>query len=88
MENWVQFNVLELIDREKWPRVPMRRFLEINPLGEVRYLDKSGPKPEYKLIQPAVYGCKAYIMLIVGRHHGHMVTERFLQRDLVKRFFN
>lgn len=86
-ESWVQFDALEFVDRSMWPRVPMRRFLEINPLGEVRYLDTSGSTPEYKPLKPAIYNGQSYFMVPVGWHRGVMVIARFFSKDLVKRFF-
>jgi hypothetical protein len=86
-ENWVQFDSLEFIDKRLWPRVPLRRFFEINPLGEVRYLKTNGPTPRYKLLKPAVYDGKAYFMAPVGMHQGHVIISRILLSDLVKRFF-
>lgn len=88
MENWEQFDALEFVDKQQWPRVPMRRFFEINPLGEVRYLDKSGKTPEYRTIKPAIRNGEKYFMAPVGWHRGNLIVSRFLLKDLVKRFFS
>lgn len=83
---WIQFDVLELIEKRKWPRRVIRRYFEINPLGQVRYLEKSIPK--YIEIKPAQINGRTYFMSPVGWSVGNLVVARFPIQDLVKRYFN
>lgn len=86
MDNWVQFDALEFLDRKSWPRVISRRFYEINPLGQVRYLDRK--KMENVYCKVATYKGNPYFMAVVGWVLGNLVVVRIPVKDLVKRFFN
>lgn len=83
---WMPFDVLEFLDKRSLPRRWIRRFFEINPLGQVRYLDPNGRK--YITIKPATHNKKPYFMAPVGWSMGNLIVARFPLEDLVKRFFN
>ena len=83
---WIPFDALELISKKKWPRVVVKRFFEINALGQIRYLDDKSRPPKYRDFFPVVIAGKKYFMPIIGWSHGNMVTIRIPIDDLIKKF--
>jgi hypothetical protein len=84
--NWTPFDALELIPKKKWPRVVVRRFFEINPLGDIRYLDAKSRPPRFRDFKPVIIAGKKYFMPIVGWSHGNMVIIRQPIDELIKKF--
>ena len=85
-DDWREFDVLDIIERNRWPRVVRKRFFQINPLGQIRYLDWH--KMEYKKLRNPTVNGVPYFMTIIGSTAGNQVVVRIPVQDLVKRYFN
>lgn len=82
---WESFDVFDFI--QKKPKVILRRFFEINPLGELRYITDI-KNPRYKTVKPVKVNGKSYFMTNIGWSHGNTVIARIPIEYLVKRFFS
>jgi hypothetical protein len=88
MDEWKQFDAYDLIPKRSWPRVLKKRFFEINPHGEIRYLSTLTNPTSYKYVKPAILNHEKYFIAIVGGSHGNQVVIRIPIKNLVSRYFN
>lgn len=83
---WIPFDAFELVELKNWPKAVVKRFFEINPLGEIRYLDLK--TNQYHYVRPVKVNGQEYFMTLLGYRRGAMVVVRFLIKDLLKRYFS
>ena len=83
--NWVPFDVLSLLEKERQPKVQISRSYEINERGDIRYLDVR--RKRYVNVKPVTAAGVEYFVTIIGYGSGNMVTVRIPIKDLLRRFF-
>jgi hypothetical protein len=85
MEEWRQFNAIDMVPRKSWPRLIIQKFFEINPLGQIRYFDTHAIN--YRDVKTKVIDNENYLVTIVGSTGPAVVRARIKVKDLVDKYF-
>lgn len=85
MNEWKQFNAIDMVPRRSWPRKIIQKFFEINPLGQIRYFDTHAVN--YLDVKPKVIDNENYLVTIVGYTGPAVFRARIKVKDLVNKYF-
>jgi hypothetical protein len=81
---WHPFDAIDLVPKRKLPRVVIQRFFEINPLGQIRYLDARAQK--WRPARILEHENERYLVAIIGHSSSVVVRVRVKVGELVERY--
>ena len=84
-DEWIPFDAIDLIPKRCRPRVMVRRFFEINPLGKIRYLDPS--KPRWVDVPTIQLNGEPYLVTVVGFSSSMAVRVKVRVAELIEKHF-
>jgi hypothetical protein len=81
---WYPFDAIDLVPKRKLPRVVIQRFFEINPLGQIRYLDARQQK--WRPAHTIEVENQKYLVAVIGFSSSVVVRVRIKVATLLGKY--